>query len=207
MHRVQQAIVERLAGLPEALAPVRAHAERFAAYCSSVAADGTLHLGHTPWIAPEAYAVRLYPAAKAAWVRGFRERTGISVPKGYAEALGEVNGAEFCGLSLFGLAPSMQRTTPTLDRSRSQPLDLSLANPGWAREYAGAGAQEGFHFGSRDWSRTEIVGYFWGRGGVSAVRKSGEVVGEWQDLPTMLEEELPRAMARLDEATPASWWH
>jgi hypothetical protein len=205
MHPVEQQIGDRLAALPPSLAVIRAHAERYAQFCSSISVDGTLQLGHTPWVAPEAYAVRLYVPAKKAWIRGFRERAGRKIPPAYAELLLAINGGGVCGLELYGLAPSMQGSAPRLDRTRLQPLDLTLANADWVREYATDRSH--FHFGSREWSSNEIVGYFWSDTALRAVRRSGEVVGEWNDLAALLVDELPRAVARFDECTPREWWH
>jgi hypothetical protein len=42
-------------------------AGKYARYCSAVDTDDTLLIGHMPWKAPQAYAIRLYPGAKKSW--------------------------------------------------------------------------------------------------------------------------------------------
>src|SRR5687768_11623790 len=107
MNPIQQAILTRLDALPPDLKALRESAARWARYCSSIATDDTLQLGHQPWIAPEAYAVRLFTPAKKAWIAAFKERTGRAIPPGYRDALLAVNGCFVFGFSMYGLAPSM----------------------------------------------------------------------------------------------------
>ena len=202
---VQQQIAERLRLLPAACAPIVEHAARYTRYCSSIATGETLQIGHAPWVAPEAYAFRLFPVAKKAWFQRFREDTGRPIPSGYRDFLLGANGCSAYGLSLYGLPPSLQRDPPVLDRARPQPLDLGAANRHWAREYQGSGGA--FHFGGRAWSREENVGYFWAEGGLRSLRRGGEVAGEWPDLPALLAEELAAAERLQAERTPAEWWH
>jgi len=208
MNPVQQEILRRLAALPDTLAILRDRAADAARHCSSIAIDDTLQLGHQPWVAPEAYAVRFFAPAKKAWVAAFQERTGRAIPPSYREVLLAVNGCSFYDLELYGLPPSMQGSMPRLDRSRPQPLDLATANLGWVHEYATDAGQ--FHFGGRSWTPEENVGYFWldaRTPTLRSVRKSGEVVGEWMDLRALLADEL-EAVERLSVTeTPADWWH
>lgn len=208
MNPVQQEILRRLNGFPEDLASLRDRAARTARYCSSIAPDDTLQVGHQPWVAPEAYAIRLFAPAKKAWFAAFKERTGRTIPAAYRDTLLTVNGCSFYGLELYGLPPSLQGPAPRLDRSRPQPLDLATANPGWAHEYATDAGQ--FHFGGRSWTPEENVGYFWldaRKPTLRSVRKSGEVVGEWGDLRALLADELDAAERRSVEDTPDDWWH
>ncbi|MFN3653062.1 MAG: SMI1/KNR4 family protein [Armatimonadota bacterium] len=205
MNPIQQQIVDRLSALPPDLAVIREHAQRYARYCSSIATDETLQIAHQPWEAPESYALRLYAPAKKAWFAGFTKRTGCQIPAAYRELLLSVNGCSVHDLDLFGLPPSLQARVPTLDRTRSQPLDLGAANLNWVHQYAKRDGE--FHFGGRAWSDDENIGYFWGNHGLRALRASGEVVGVWSDLPSLLRDELPVAERLVTEQTPAEWWH
>ena len=205
MNPIQDQVLERLKGLASSWAALAAHATRYAQYCSSIATDDTLEIGHMPWIGPQAYAFRLFPPAKKAWIERFRHRAGRPIPPGYGEFLRTVNGCEAYGLSLYGLPPSLQREPPLLDRLRPQPLDLGTANQDWAHEYEGSGT--GFHFGARSWSHDENIGYFWTDEGIRALRPRGELIAEWRDLTALLEDELPLAEQMQVEHTPVDWWH
>ena len=205
MNPVQERILERLAGLPSELAVLKEFATRHARFCSSIALDDTLQIAHQPWVAPEGYAIRLFAPAKKAWFAKFKDRTGRPIPAGYRAFLAAVNGCAAHGLSLYGLPPSLQGATPTLDRTRPQPLDLDAANLRWIREYAVDG--EPFYFGGRAWSAGENLGYFWYSDGLRAVRKSGAVVREWPDFPSLLVDELSAAERHVTERTPTDWWH
>jgi hypothetical protein len=207
VNPIQKAIGERLNALPAELATLREHATRSARYCSSIGTDDTLQLGHQPWVAPEAYAVLLFAPAKKAWVAAYKERSGHAIPAGYRDLLLAVNGCSVHDFTLYGLPPSLQGSAPRLDRSRVQPMDLVAANRDWAREYVTEPGQ--FHFGGRSWTDDENIGYFWSGGRaavIRAVRKSGEVVGEWPDLSALLGDELREVERRSAEETPADWW-
>lgn len=205
MNPVQKRILERLSAFPPELSGLKEFAERYARFCSSIAPDDTLQIAHQPWVAPQGYALELYPPARKAWFATFRERTGHVIPAAYRGFLLVANGCAAHELSLFGLPPSLQGAAPQLDRSRAQPLDLGAANLHWKRGYAVDA--HAFHFGGRAWTTEENIGYFWLERGLQAVRTSGEVVGEWPDLPALLASELPAAERRVAEHTPAEWWH
>jgi hypothetical protein len=116
-----------------------------------------------------------------------------------------VNGCSAYGLSLFGLPASLPRDPRLLDRREGQPLDLAEANSSWTREYEGAGDE--FHFGGREWTDEENVGYFWSEKRLCSRRSSGEVVGEWENLRAMLSDELSAAERAFTRANPSRWWH
>lgn len=202
---VQQQIIDRLAALPAGLNALREHAVRFTRYCSSISIDETLQIAHQPWVAPEAYAIRLFAPAKKAWLSRFSERIGQPIPKPYQEFLLSVNGCSIHDIDLFGLPPSMQGRTPVLDRSRAQPLDLGSANLQWKGGYAVDPGE--FHFGGRAWTEDENIGYFWSAGHLRALRQTGEVVGAWPDLAALLTDELPVAEAMAAAGVPPEWWH
>ena len=207
MNPIQQEILRRLEALPDDLAILRTYAAKSARYCSSIGTGDILQLGHQPWVGSEAYAVVLFAPAKKAWITAFKERTGCGIPTGYRDALLAVNGCSVHGLTLYGLAPSMQGPVPRPNRSGTEPLDLAMANLTWARGFATDPAQ--FHFGGRELTDDENSGYFWSEGRpavLRAVRTSGEVVGEWPDLRSLLSDELAAAEQRVEASTPADWW-
>ena len=208
MNPIQQEILRGLDEFPDHLAVLRNRPARSARHCSSITTDDTLQLGHQPWVAPEAYAVRFFAPAKKAWFAAFKERTGRAIPTAYRDTLLVVNGCSVYGLELYGLPPSMQGREPRLDRSRPQPFDLGAANLSWVHEYATDPGQ--FHFGGRSWTAAENVGYFWfdaRKPTLRSIRKSGEVVGEWADLSALLAEELETVERYSAEKTPVDWWH
>src|SRR5262245_52250079 len=111
----------------------------------------------------------MFSPAKKTWIKRFGHR---KIPKVYQEILMSTNGLFAFGLSLYGLPPSMQRSRQTLSRSKLQCLDLSTANKDWIREYKID--PKLFHFGGREYSFTENVGYFMnGESKIQAYLKTG----------------------------------
>jgi hypothetical protein len=184
MTAASQTVQARLSGLREPLAIIAEHAQRYAHRGTAAELGSTIAIGHQPWRAPEAYAFRLFAPAEAPWLSRFEERHAIRIPKGYREVLLALNGCWAYGLALYGLPPSMQAKPPLLDRRRVQPLDLGAANTFRRLEYSGESSA--FHFGSRAWSATEKVGYFWGSDGLRSA-------------------ELPKAEALMLERAPKDW--
>jgi hypothetical protein len=190
----------RCAELPSFLHALGEHVERYRSQGVVLDPLGTLSVGHQPWRAPLAYAFHLFPAAEPSWLSGFEERHHVTIPAAYREFLLSMNGCWAYSLALYGLTPSLQARVPRLDRKRVQPLDLGQANTGWKFEYRGGNSD--FHFGGRDWSREEDVGYFLTREDLVARRRDGEITGRWPDLGSLLADELPRAEALMLAAVP-----
>jgi hypothetical protein len=188
--------VARLDALPADLAPLADAARAALDQPAGPSADGVLRLGHRPWVAPENYALTLYPGLSAKALAAYAERFELDVPPMYAGFLAAVNGAFCYGMALAGVPASMLGTPPLLDRRSLQCHDLGLSARLWAGEYRKlpAGA---FGFGHRDYSFKENVGYFLAGGRILSIRKNGKTVGEWSGLADFLREELP-ASAALD---------
>ena len=92
----------------------------------------------------------------------------------------------------------MAKRPPLLDRSASWPMDISDAQMLWRNPYP-ASADE-FFIGIGPDSNDEHAGYFlWANGGVEALRKNGEQMGEWADFGEFLTEEIARAEGLYDE--------
>lgn len=186
----------RLDALPANLEPLADAARALLDHPAGLSADGVLRLGHRPWVAPENYAITLYPGLPAEALARYAGRFKLDVPPVYAGFLDAVNGAFCFGMSLAGVPASMLGTPPLLDRRSLQCHDLGSSAGLWASEYRRlpAGA---FGFGHRHWSPRENVGYFVAGGCILSIRKSGKVVGEWGGLADFLRDELP-ASAALD---------
>lgn len=190
-------ITARLDSLPADLEPLAVAARSLLDQPGGPSANGVLQLGHRPWVAPENYAITLYPGLPADSLSRYSKRFGLEVPSMYAEFLAAVNGAFCFGMALAGVPASMLGSPPLLNRMILQCHDLSSSVGLWAYEYRKlpAGA---FGFGHRHWSRRENVGYFLVEGRILSIRKSGKVVGEWSKLPDFLHDEL-KASAELEE--------
>jgi hypothetical protein len=188
--------VARLNALPADLAPLADAGRALLDQPASPAADGVLRLGHRPWVAPENYAITLYPGLPADALVRYAGRFGLDVPPVYAAFLAAVNGAFCYGMALAGVPASMLGTPPLLDRRSLQCHDLGSSVTLWSSEYRKlpAGA---FGFGHRHYSFRENVGYFLVGGRILSIRKSGKLVGEWGGLTDFLRDELP-ASAALD---------
>jgi hypothetical protein len=186
----------RLDALPADLLPLADAARALLDQPAGPSADGVLRLGHHPWVAPESYAITLYPGlpadALARYARGF----GLAVPPLYAGFLVSVNGAFCFGMALAGVPATMLGTPPLLDRRSLQCHDLASSATYWADEYRKL-PDGAFGFGYRQYSSRENVGYFLVGGRILSIRKSGKVVGEWSGLTDFLRDELP-ASAALD---------
>ncbi|MBN9523769.1 hypothetical protein J0H58_35545 [bacterium] len=191
------AIRARIDALPAELAPLADVARGLLDRPGEVSADGVLRLGHRPWVAPENYAVTLYPGLSTDALTRYAGRFGLDVPAVYGRVLAAVNGAFLFGMGLAGVPGSMLGSPPLLDRTRLQCHDLGGTATLSAGEYRKlpAGA---FAFGWRHYSFRENVGYFVVGDRILCLRKSGRVVGEWGGFADFLRDELP-ASAALDE--------
>jgi len=205
MSEQETEIRDRLNSLPSVCGPVVGHALRYLRYSPSVASDGTLNIGYTPWVAPEAYGFHLFAPAKREWLLGFSRRSGRDIPDVYDEFLLSMNGCFAYGLSLYGLPASLQAHPPLLNRSKIQPLDLGAANLTWRKGFPVSETE--FHFGGRRWSHTENVGYFWDGNRIRSVRKSGETEGAWAVFQEFLIEELSAAERSFRDNVPEIEWH
>jgi hypothetical protein len=166
---------------------------------------GGLQIGHRPWVAPENYALLLFSPASQEWIGGFERRYKRGIPPAIRDFLQTTNGCMEYGLSLFGLAPSMQGTPALLNRSKVQCHDLGLANTGWSQEYRPP--PKNFHFGSRNFGWDDQLGYFIDEAGHirSITRNKGKTQKEWEEFPEFLAHELDAAEQE-ERSYPKNWW-
>lgn len=208
MSPISIEIKERLLQFSEAYSALKDHALKHLVYCSAIDVDNELLIGHMPWVAPLAYAITIFPPAKKTWLSSFKDKTRKPIPRVYRDFLLTANGCFAYDLSLFGLAPSMQKSPPLLNREKLECHDLRLANEakGWISEYR-VEAQM-FHFGSRAFSEDENVGYFLGADDlIRGLRTNGEVVGKWSSFAKFLFDELQVAERMMLKESKSSWWH
>ncbi len=186
----------RLNALPPELGPLAETGRALLHQPTGPFSGGVLRLGHRPWVAPENYALTLYPELPANALLSYSERFGLDVPPLYAGLLIALNGAFCFGMALAGVPASMLGTPPLLDRRTLQCHDLRSTARTWASGFRKlpAGA---FGFGGRKYSERENIGYFILGDRILSIRRSGEVVGEWGGLADFLRDELP-ASAALD---------
>lgn len=202
---LDRAAIEKALGLmPDWLAPIREAVGRYADRPSIREADGTLCIGHRPWVAELNYLFRLYPGLESDSIERYADRFGIAIPASYAEFLRSLNGAFLFGISLFGCPGSMRGGFPMLDRSALPCHGLSTGVRAWSAEYRVPA--EMFHFGSRHFSYSQNCGYFLGTDGkIRSFLKRRKLVGEWGDFTAFLADEL-RASEELEEKSRPSQW-
>jgi hypothetical protein len=206
VNPTKKTILERLGKLDKAIEPLATICKRYLRYCSAIdPIDETLLIGHQPWKGPQAYAVRIFPAAKKSWFGKYSLSHGLKFPSACKSILLSVNGINAFGLSLYGIPPSMVKDPPLLNRSRAQCLDIGSANRNWKRAFPGQEAR--FHFGGRNYDSTQNSGYFWDPNGeIIAVLKTGKVVGSWTNFQLFFAEELQAAEHYHRSQTPEEWW-
>jgi hypothetical protein len=197
-------VTARLAELPEFLAPLKVAASRYLQYPSRYSPDGTVSIGHRPWVAELNYLFVLYPGVGVDVLTRYSQQFELEVPALYAEFLKSLCGTFCFGMSLFGIPASVLDDSPLLDRSVLQCHNLASAVHRWTREYQ---IQPGlFYFGSRYYSREENTGYFINENGrLLSIKKQGEVVGEWTNFRDFLAEELQASEKLEVERHPPQW--
>jgi hypothetical protein len=197
-------ISERVEEYPEFLEPLKAKAKAYLKYPSSLGEDGALRIGHRPWVARLNYMLTLYPGIDTTGLDKYCRTFSIEIPGIYADFLRVINGAFCFGISLCGVPPSMLGDPPQLYAATLQCHDLATAAKQWIRDYAVS--LRLFHFGGRDFSETEIVGYFIGEGPrILCVRKNGEVIAEWTSFTDFLSDELAESEVLEEELNPSEW--
>jgi len=187
-------IEARLNRIPEEFSALRDQVLGYLSLGSVIDSDNNLLIGHIPRVGVEAYLFTLFAPAQKVWFDKFSENVHKEIPASYQALLLVTNGYFAFDLSLYGLTPSMQKSPPLLDRTKRQCHDISEANRFWIKEFGVS--EDQFYFGGRAWSTSENLGYFIGPDAIiRALRKSGEMVGEWSTLPAFLKEELTSAAA------------
>lgn len=190
-------IERQLGALDDVLAPVRHVTQRLIDNTAIIdPGSGALLISHRAKVAPQAFAIVLYPGASGDSIARYEtiheDELHSSIPAVYKRVLSNLNGASLFEINLYGLPISMSQSPPLLNRSLRQPLDLDTANFHWSRGYKPAPAL--FHFGSGPFSFEENLGYFLNPDEtVEARRVGGERFGHWDSLKQFLEVELKRA--------------
>ena len=193
----------RLNRIPEEFSALRDHLMEYLPLGSVIDSDNNLLVGHMPRVGAEAYLFTLFAPARKEWFVKFSESVHKEIPHSYQALLLVTNGYFAFDLSLYGLAPSMQKSPRLLDRTKRQCHDVSEANRFWIKEFGVSKDQ--FYFGGRAWSASENLGYFIGPDAIiRALLRSGEMTGEWSTLSVFLKEELTSAAAFAK--TPGSMW-
>jgi hypothetical protein len=197
-------MVGLLSALDGELSPIREAAMRNLA--SSATTDpktGAALISHRPKVAPEAYALVIYPGITETEVARYEklheESAGrtLLIPAMYRAVLARLNGASLFQAALFGIPRSMLQDPPLLDRSTLHPLDIGTANTMWRLKYKVDPAL--LYFGEGPHSKTENLGYFIAdNGAVETYRPGARRLESWPSLRTFLSAEV----ARLEAAWP-----
>jgi hypothetical protein len=195
-----------LDALPTELAPLAAVARGLLDKPGDLAEDGVLRLGHRPWVAPENYAITLYPGLPADSLHRYARQFVLEVPETYASVLAATNGAYCFGMALVGVPRSMLGSPPLLDRSRLQCQDMGMLARSAVYEYRKL-PPGAFHFGWRHFSYRENIGYFLADGRIMSIRKSGKVVDNWNGVAPFLQAELAASAALDAELHPIKSAH
>jgi hypothetical protein len=184
---------ELLGGLIGSLAPIRNVALKLSGPDTRVdPISGAICVSHRPRIAPEAYAIRLFPPADESVIASYEKIHALTILETYRTTLRRVNGATIFDMALFGIPPSMAREPPVIDRSTAWPLDIGTAQTKWRIRYKAAATD--LFIGSGPWTPNEHLGYFLSPNGeVRAVRRGGDPFGSWTGIEDFLKAELRRA--------------
>jgi hypothetical protein len=206
MNPVQRKLRARLDRLPVELRPIKEACLRYLRYCSAMENnDGASLIGHQPWEAPEAYLLILYPGAMQSWFPKYEKLGRFKFPPLIKRLLTSTNGCELFGMSIYSMTPSMVQKG-LLDRSKRQCLDIGTANQNWKLGYPID--PNFFHFGSRDYSETELAGYFLdAKNHIHAITQSGKEFGSWTTLKEFLHDELAASEKLECTNIKKDWWH
>jgi hypothetical protein len=188
-----------LSNLDRELTPIRLLAERLASSDSSIDLQtGAALISHRPQVGTEAFACVIFPGIREEQTISYeniqrsRGNDCFAIPGAYRSIIRRMNGAQLFRLMLYGLPPTMCQTSPLLNRSARQPLDLGTANQFWRKKYSSDPTL--FHFGGGPHSPKENVGYFLrSNGSVVALLVGEHEEGEWPSIENFLSHELSRA--------------
>ena len=193
----------RLDQLPPELQAVRQVATAYLNHrCHMPSDQGEIAIGHSPWNGPASYAFRISPGIQKATLEKYEQLQGVSIPTQWRAILIRVNGLCALGLNLFGAS---MLNHPELPKGPViQCLDTSQANTEWKYEYKVD--PKYFHIGARDYSDTELVGYFLtNKGTIVGMLQNGRRTGEWAEMGAFLTEELKSAEGLFLESAPPEW--
>jgi hypothetical protein len=185
-----QRLISKIDNLPDEYLSIKKQAFKYLNNNSNISDLGTLNIFHRPWIAPLNWGLMLYTGAEAKWFELFREKTKMEIPEFYKNFLSQINGCFIYDISLFGLTPSVY-LKGRLDRSKLQCHDLTTANIQWIKEFEVD--KKYFHFGGRQHSDSEELGYFFDGDKIMAILHNGVVINEWTSYFDFLYDEIELA--------------
>jgi hypothetical protein len=182
-----------IATLDGDLAPVRSLAGRFRSPEDQIDADNNVLISHRPNIAPEAYAIVIYPPLSPEMLGQYQRIHSLTISRHLLPILETVNGFSAFEFALFGAPQSMAKYPTRVDRSgRREPFDIATADQIW--KFGCSFPSEWFYFGSGPYSHTEHVGYLVDSSGtIHAVRRNGTRLGSWTSFRQFLTDELKRS--------------
>ena len=177
---------EKLSSLPNDFLPIERFVNKYAERESRIDNLGTIQLAKNSEFT-EAYFINLFEGAPQLYFNNFLTRYNHEIPEPIESFLRIMNGFHFCDFNIYGLTPSLYKSTDgLLDRTVLQPLDIGTANEYWKHEFE----RSDFHFGSRYFDDEENCGYFLEGDIIRSCLKTGEVVGTWTNFPDFLTSEL-----------------
>ncbi|HVU56229.1 MAG TPA: hypothetical protein VHD83_14290 [Puia sp.] len=194
-----QTLTSAIHTLPDEYLPIKQQALKYINNNSRIDNNNTLKILHRPWVAPLNWGLMLYPGASQDWLSEYRPKTGRIIPDFYGRFLSAINGCFIYDLSLYGIPGSMHEKN-LLNRRVLQCHDLAIANHDWMLEYKVPSGY--FYFGSRSYSYSENLGYFWHNDKIKAVRKNGKTLAEWTDFTSFLQDEIAVAEKKMLEQAP-----
>jgi hypothetical protein len=204
MNPIKAQIKEQIEEFPEYLSPLKEHSLNYLKYSSCIDLNDTIQIAHEPWNGVYSFAIRLFAPSKKGWISNYQKKFGLVIPKFYKDFLLICNGCSFFGLDLFGLPSSIVKEN-VLNRLEPEPLDLSTANTWWKNEYKNT--TELFHFGGRQYSDDENLGYFVeDKSKIHAIKKDGEILFSWDTFSDFLNDELKISESIMKEEIPEDWW-
>ncbi len=154
--------------------------------------DDVAAYGHRPKIAPQAFALRIYPPLGNEELSRYQMIHSFEISPHYLRTLSFLSGVFAFNLSLFGLPRSM--LNGLISRSTLQPYDLATANRHW--KYGYSVPDRWFHFGGGSYSDDKNVGYFFDDlGAIHSALQDGSVLASWQSFHEFLQDELSRSEA------------
>ena len=169
--------------------PLKKQALKYFDQDSKIRPDGALQIYRRFWIAPQNYAILIFPPAEKLWFEKFYERTGFEIPNLYKEILLKVNGFFVYDFDLFGLPKSIYETG-LLERLTLQQFSLESANIYWKTNYKIENKL--FHIGSGRYSDDENLGYFIDGEKILSIRENGEILNSWNSVKKFLSEEIEK---------------
>jgi hypothetical protein len=148
--------------------------------------DGTVLIGRTPHVAPEAWYHLVFAPLKERDLEGLEKKLKRAIPKSYRKFLGTHNGLIlFSGsLSLDGYKKSYDRTSNHLT-----PFDLLTVNVYERPEDA---LDSHFFIGGYDWDGSLLYVEEKSKEIFRCTRDSVQPLNDWLNLDTLLEQEVAR---------------